>query len=409
VDEEYDRYMQSFFLPYHQLGDTLCRVAINHDVMTEQLVAISATLGCEAAPLHLALFPKLWLDISQAEQVDKKYLEMLCRCSRLAEYIQIVLIDERQSLANAIIFQFLVNFYPKVSHLIMTEQVIKATNDLVQSLISASESTDLLEHAAKLHLNIQVIGILFSAYPPPTPLPGLCPALNKMLVTAGEYLRDAEEKQAVAEAAALAAQQEEDKNKETEGQQAGKSDDEEGDVPVKKAKIAEGKEQEAQSAELGAQTTEQETDVTDKASQQPDQSEPSGSRTGDDVTGQVAPSSPPQVEGQARDEVASSSSTTSSTTTSSSHHIDGATSTSSMSHDSSKPSTSSSPQPMEEGESRGSDSSSGNKPSLAPLRRMTAGTSFLQVFVQTLTMVIELVEKAPQLPEESSSRNESPT
>ena len=45
----------------------MCRVAINHDLLTEPLVALSGLLAVEGVPLHLAHFAKLWIDVYQTK------------------------------------------------------------------------------------------------------------------------------------------------------------------------------------------------------------------------------------------------------------------------------------------------------------------------------------------------------
>ena len=45
----------------------MCRVAINHDLLTEPLVTLSVLLGIDGVPLHLAHFAKLWIDVYQTK------------------------------------------------------------------------------------------------------------------------------------------------------------------------------------------------------------------------------------------------------------------------------------------------------------------------------------------------------
>lgn len=47
VDLEYDGALLEFYLPYHELIDVMCRLAINNDCMTDTLVNLSAMLGFE--------------------------------------------------------------------------------------------------------------------------------------------------------------------------------------------------------------------------------------------------------------------------------------------------------------------------------------------------------------------------
>lgn len=115
VDPEYDLALNQFYAPYHSLIDVMCRLAINNNCMNEGLVNLSAMVGFEAVPLHLTLFPKLWLDIHQAQNVDRKYITMLTNSSYFADYVESVLLDERLSLNDNIIYNFLVTYFPKVT------------------------------------------------------------------------------------------------------------------------------------------------------------------------------------------------------------------------------------------------------------------------------------------------------
>ena len=65
-------------------------------------------------PLPMPLFAKLWYEIYQTENVDRKYMSMLCDTHLVVDYIYTVMLDERASLNNSHIYQFFVNFFPKV-------------------------------------------------------------------------------------------------------------------------------------------------------------------------------------------------------------------------------------------------------------------------------------------------------
>ena len=62
----------------------------------------------------MQLFAKLWYEIYQTEDVDKKIIMMLCSTSSLIDYVDTVLEDERLSLNLPHIYQFFVNYFPKV-------------------------------------------------------------------------------------------------------------------------------------------------------------------------------------------------------------------------------------------------------------------------------------------------------
>ena len=64
---EYDAVLYRYFHPYHHLVDFMVRLAVNEDSLSKMLVDLSAMVGLEGVPLHLQLFPKLWLDIFNTE------------------------------------------------------------------------------------------------------------------------------------------------------------------------------------------------------------------------------------------------------------------------------------------------------------------------------------------------------
>ena len=113
-DSDYDRALHRYFYPYHQLVDLMVRLAVNEEILTKPLVDLSAMVGLDGVPLHLQLFPKLWLDIFNTKQIDRKIVMMLVTSHGFLEYVDAVLLDERASLNNAHVFNFLLNFFPKV-------------------------------------------------------------------------------------------------------------------------------------------------------------------------------------------------------------------------------------------------------------------------------------------------------
>lgn len=49
-------------------------------------------------------------------QADAKMEEMLLECSVVTEYVDAILLDERESLEDPAIFQFMQHYYPKVHY-----------------------------------------------------------------------------------------------------------------------------------------------------------------------------------------------------------------------------------------------------------------------------------------------------
>ena len=117
IDEAYDAALQEFFGPYHVLVDLMVRVSVNNQNLTESLINLSAAVAYEGVPLHLPYFAKLWYEIYQSEHVDKSYVGMLCSSHFFIDYMDAVLLDERQALNNHHIYQFFCNYFPKVREL----------------------------------------------------------------------------------------------------------------------------------------------------------------------------------------------------------------------------------------------------------------------------------------------------
>lgn len=46
--------------------NAVCRLAVEHDCLAEQAIALSCKLGLEGATLHFAIFPKFWTDLYQS-------------------------------------------------------------------------------------------------------------------------------------------------------------------------------------------------------------------------------------------------------------------------------------------------------------------------------------------------------
>lgn len=48
--------------------NVVCRLAVEHDCLAEQAIALSTKLGLEGATLHFAIFPKFWTDLYHQSQ-----------------------------------------------------------------------------------------------------------------------------------------------------------------------------------------------------------------------------------------------------------------------------------------------------------------------------------------------------
>ena len=118
-DPEYDGQLHHYYWTYHNLVDLMVRLAVNENSMAKMLIDLSAMVGLDGVPLHFQLFPKLWLDIYSSRNIETSTLNsaitLLVDSHGFLEYVDAVLLDERSSLNNQYVFQFLYIFFPKVS------------------------------------------------------------------------------------------------------------------------------------------------------------------------------------------------------------------------------------------------------------------------------------------------------
>ena len=156
-DPDYDRALHHHFWTYHNLIDLMVRLAVNENTIFKMLVDLSAMVGLDGVPLHFQLFPKLWLDIHSNRNMDKttlsSALSLLVDSHGFLEYVDAVLLDERLSLNNQFVFQFLQVFFPRVSDQVLTDQVKSLIQNLCRNLHSVASSYDLSKTNSIKHLN----------------------------------------------------------------------------------------------------------------------------------------------------------------------------------------------------------------------------------------------------------------
>ncbi|GFW68785.1 ubiquitin carboxyl-terminal hydrolase 34 [Trichonephila clavipes] len=165
VDEDYDHQLYDFYLPYHQLVDVLCRVAVTNESVSNDLVSLSAMLAIEGIPLHLPVFPKLWLDLIHST-VGQEFMQLLCSSSYFIDYLESILIDERSSLNDPIIFQLFSILLPKVSSQVVNDQMLNLVSSLMTSFIKSFEESDLSKQPYKLNGDLRALCLIFSVEQP---------------------------------------------------------------------------------------------------------------------------------------------------------------------------------------------------------------------------------------------------
>ncbi|KAK3093520.1 hypothetical protein FSP39_016701 [Pinctada imbricata] len=186
VDESYDSALQEFFHPYHAFVDLLCRVAVNHQSLSEPIITLSAMVAIEGVPLHLPFFAKLWYEIYQSE-VDRNCIKILCNCSYFIEYVDSVLLDERLSLNNPHIYQFFCNFFPKVHQQVLSDQGRSHLDSLIASVTAEKAALEnvkyeqeLMSICHRINGDLRAMLLIFTVQPPKK--------LNNILIDSLHYI-----------------------------------------------------------------------------------------------------------------------------------------------------------------------------------------------------------------------------
>lgn len=236
VDEMYDAALAEFFTPYHMLVDLICRVAVNHQSLSEPIINLSAMVAIEGVPLHSPYFAKLWFEIYHSE-VDRACIRTLCNCSYFIEYVDSVLLDERLSLNNSNIYQFFCNFFPKVHQQVLSDQGRSLLDSLVASVTAEKAAIEnvryekeLISICQRVTGDLRAMLLIFSVQPPKK--------LNSLLEDSLHYIlqvcRDHQKQQEVVSQS----QPPSLKRSNSDQGQRRKEDDKEQETPSKKRRVS---------------------------------------------------------------------------------------------------------------------------------------------------------------------------
>lgn len=131
--------------------------------------------------MHLALFPRLWLDVHAATHIDRKHIASLLCSSYTVDYVDAVLLDERSSLGIPAIHAFLKTFFPKLANHVLTEQTCLLIDNLVSSMMAMVEAVDIQASAHRLTGDLRALALVYSSSTRLKPPSNLLPALETLL------------------------------------------------------------------------------------------------------------------------------------------------------------------------------------------------------------------------------------
>lgn len=132
VDKEFDLAVERFYKPYHDFLDIFFRSAVTSNIFTETLVNLSLVTGIEAVGWHFGYFPTFWVGINKNKTTQRwvdwgvmsgsltetvafrRYTELFINNSLIHEFIDRILKEERVSLNDSMIANFIEVYYGKV-------------------------------------------------------------------------------------------------------------------------------------------------------------------------------------------------------------------------------------------------------------------------------------------------------
>lgn len=138
-------------------------------------------MSIAGVPLHLALFPRLWLDVHATAHIDRKHIASLLCSSYTVDYVDAVLLDERSSLGVPAIHAFLKTFFPKLASHVLTEQTCLLIDNLVSSMTAMVEAVDVEASAQRLTGDLRALALVYSSSTRLKPPATLLPALETLL------------------------------------------------------------------------------------------------------------------------------------------------------------------------------------------------------------------------------------
>uniref|UniRef100_A0AAG5CQR3 ubiquitinyl hydrolase 1 n=1 Tax=Anopheles atroparvus TaxID=41427 RepID=A0AAG5CQR3_ANOAO len=130
LDKDFDLALELFYRPYHEFLDIMFRVAVTANHFTEPMVQLSLLAGIEAVVLHFNIFPKFWVGIYN-NKTTHRYSEMLIKNPLLIDYIDNILRDERLSLNDPIIANFIEIYYPKIKSRLIVPRLLESICQLL--------------------------------------------------------------------------------------------------------------------------------------------------------------------------------------------------------------------------------------------------------------------------------------
>ncbi|RWS31314.1 hypothetical protein B4U80_00975 [Leptotrombidium deliense] len=169
TEEDYDKAIVDYYLPYYKFIASICKIAISCNLVNQEVVGLCSMVALETLPMHLSLFPVLWLELLQStDNGAKEFITVLyCSCNYFREYISLILTKEQSFLDDDSVFRFVKECLPKVRSLVVNQELISKMLSLVNALKDQICSLDVSKEDCRLLGELRALLLVFSCEVPP--------------------------------------------------------------------------------------------------------------------------------------------------------------------------------------------------------------------------------------------------
>uniref|UniRef100_T1K3V7 USP domain-containing protein n=1 Tax=Tetranychus urticae TaxID=32264 RepID=T1K3V7_TETUR len=168
ADEDYDKAIIEYYLPYYKFICDLCRIAVSQNIVNPELVGLCSMVASESLLMQIILFPELWLSYSKScDDGEQEFFNLLCTSSNyFRDYICMILTGDRNFLNEDTVFELVKACLSKVYGLIINQHFVLKMLNIVNSLRERLDHTDLLKDAKSLIGDIRAIILIMGCDPP---------------------------------------------------------------------------------------------------------------------------------------------------------------------------------------------------------------------------------------------------
>ncbi|XP_054154148.1 ubiquitin carboxyl-terminal hydrolase 34-like [Oppia nitens] len=169
VDKDYDRAIALYFEPYYQFIESICRTALQNQLITSDLVGLCSAVALESLNFKSVIFPKLFVELVADEDTSddsKSFVDNLCSTSYFRDYLSLVLTQERQFLNNEHTYQLLKHYIPKIYKSVISSNLMSQVLTLIKAFCQIFNTLDINKQCLQLNGDLRAVYIVFMVEKP---------------------------------------------------------------------------------------------------------------------------------------------------------------------------------------------------------------------------------------------------